>query len=95
MLNLDDRILEDKGLHNKYEVFETRKDAGHILADYLKDLHIDLLLAIPNGGLPVAQGIVEKISVPECNLLMIRKVQLPWTTESGFGAVAKTSVERA
>ena len=84
---MNDRLLEDNSLHNKYDIFETRKDAGHKLSVFLQNFHIDLLLVIPNGGLPIAQGISEKLSLPEINLLMIRKVQLPWTTESGFGAI--------
>lgn len=85
---MNDRILEDSSLHNKYDIFESRKDAGYKLAAFLENLHIDLLLAIPNGGLPVAQGILEKMSLPAFNLLIIRKVQIPWNTEAGFGAIA-------
>ena len=84
---MSSKIIESSVLHNKYEIFTTRREAGKQLASYLENFDFDILLAIPNGGLPVALGLSDKLPIPEFNLLMIRKIQLPWSIESGFGAV--------
>ena len=84
---MSSKIIESSVLHNRYEIFTTRREAGKQLASYLEKFDIDILLAIPNGGLPVALGLSDKLPISEFNLLMIRKIQLPWSTESGFGAV--------
>ena len=81
------KIIESSTHHNKYNIFTSRREAGKQLSSYIEKLDVDILLAIPNGGLPVALGICDELSIPEFNLLMIRKIQLPWSTESGFGAV--------
>jgi len=42
------------------------------------------LFAIPAGGVPVAAVIAQ---VAPLDLIIVRKIQLPWTTEAGFGAL--------
>ena len=44
------------------------------------------LFAIPAGGVPVAREIARALSIP-LDLIIVRKIQLPWTTEAGFGAL--------
>ena len=44
------------------------------------------LFAIPAGGVPVAVQIARALAVP-LDLVIVRKIQLPWTTEAGFGAL--------
>ncbi|MHA2100481.1 MAG: phosphoribosyltransferase, partial [Candidatus Kariarchaeaceae archaeon] len=80
-------IIENKDLRNKYQVFKSRVQAGEFLSNYLTKAPIDLVLGIPNGGVPVVYGLCSKIQIPEINLFMIKKIQLPHTTEAGFGAV--------
>ncbi|MHA1991594.1 MAG: phosphoribosyltransferase [Candidatus Hodarchaeales archaeon] len=80
-------LIENISLHNKINVFSTRRQAGELLASYAKDDTIDLLLAIPNGGVPVAISLLQNLAIPEFNLLLIRKIQVPWSTEAGFGAL--------
>lgn len=46
-----------------------------------------LVLAIPAGGVPVAAEIAVALELP-LGLAPVSKVLLPWTTESGYGAVA-------
>ena len=46
-----------------------------------------LVLAIPAGGVPVAAAIAEELGLP-LDVLPVSKVLYPWTTESGYGAVA-------
>ncbi|MHA2358451.1 MAG: phosphoribosyltransferase [Candidatus Heimdallarchaeaceae archaeon] len=79
-------LKENPALRNKYDLFETRLEAGEQLNEFIED-EIDLILAIPNGGVPVAKPLIEKLKPPEFNLLLIRKVHVPWTREAGMGAV--------
>ncbi|MHA2296213.1 MAG: phosphoribosyltransferase [Candidatus Hodarchaeales archaeon] len=87
--NVDEKvmIIEDNSLRNKYRVFPDRQSAGRRLSNSLKNQEIDLILAIPNGGVPVAEPLVMDHEQVEFSLLLIRKIQLPWSTEAGFGAV--------
>ncbi|HMF32146.1 MAG TPA: phosphoribosyltransferase family protein [Candidatus Lokiarchaeia archaeon] len=70
--------------------FRDRPDAGNKLIPLLSDLEIDVgnmvVVAIPNGGVPVAIPIARHFNKP-LYVLIARKVQFPWTTEAGFGAV--------
>lgn len=69
--------------------FRDRKTAGERLASLLvKHKGADAaVLAIPAGGVPVAAAIARSLSLP-MQIAPVSKVLLPWTTESGFGAVA-------
>lgn len=84
-----DNIHSEPALTDRRHVFRDRNHAGTILADMLTDYSDTqaLLLAIPAGGVPVALAIAAR-----CRLAMevmpVSKILLPWTTESGFGAVA-------
>jgi len=60
-----------------------RKLGGELLAMKLKDA---VVLAIPAGGVPVAAEVAKKLNAP-LDLVIARKIQFPWTTEAGFGAV--------
>lgn len=51
-----------------------------------------IVLAIPAGGVPVAAEIARRLSLP-LDLAVVSKILLPWTTESGFGAVAFDGTE--
>lgn len=68
-------------------VFKDRIAAGQELAKKLKQYEDEkvIVLAIPNGGVPVAGEIARKLRCP-LDLIVIRKVLYPWTTEAGFGA---------
>ena len=46
-----------------------------------------LVLAIPAGGMPVGKAIAEALGLPLA-IAPVSKVLYPWTTESGYGAVA-------
>jgi putative phosphoribosyl transferase len=51
-----------------------------------------IVLAIPAGGVPVAAEIARRLALP-LDLAVVSKILLPWTTESGFGAVAFDGTE--
>lgn len=69
-------------------IFKDRTDAGEKLGQLLKKLKLKnvVVLAVPSGGVPVGKGIVEILNCP-LDLVIVRKIQFPWTTEAGFGAV--------
>ena len=76
-------------LYNRFHLFEDRTDAGKqlgkLLKGYLKEGDV-LVLAIPSGGVPVAKEVAKALDAP-LDLLIVRKIQLPWNTEAGFGAM--------
>ncbi len=82
------KLSEDPSLRNRSQVFADRAHAGRLLAERLLDyrgreVH---LFAIPAGGVPVAAEIARRLELP-LDLIIVRKIQLPWTTEAGFGAL--------
>ena len=81
-------LIEDVGLKGKKRVFADREEAGRSLASLLEGIADPkgMVLAIPAGGVPVAAEIGRALSVP-LDLIIVRKIQLPWTTEAGFGAL--------
>jgi predicted phosphoribosyltransferase len=82
------KLLEDPALRDKVYVFKDRTMAGRLLADRLLDYRGKgvRVFAIPAGGVPVAAEVARTLDVP-LDLVIVRKIQLPWTTEAGFGAL--------
>jgi len=81
-------IIEDKKLRNKVFVFKDRADAGRKLSDFLSDYKdsSSIVLAIPAGGVAVGKEIKDALSLP-LDLSVVRKIQIPWNPEAGFGAI--------
>lgn len=71
------------------KLFQNRADAGHQLAQKLKHYSTEkpIILALPRGGVPVAYEIAEALKAP-LEVLIVRKIGLPWNPELGVGAVA-------
>ncbi|UCH43738.1 MAG: phosphoribosyl transferase [Dehalococcoidales bacterium] len=69
-------------------IFSNRYDAGRKLAAKLVNYKGKpvVVLAIPNGGLPVALEVALLLEA-ELDLVISRKLPLPLTPEAGFGAV--------
>lgn len=82
-------IIEDPKLKNRSLVFENRDDAGLHLARALERFRGKdaIVLAIPSGGVPVGLAVSSRIELP-FDLLIIRKIPIPGSPESGFGAVS-------
>lgn len=83
-------IVDDPLLRERIRVFSGRHDAGRKLGAFLLSLPSitqPLVLAIPAGGVPVGKEIAAALGAP-FSLAIVRKVRIPGTTESGFGAVA-------
>lgn len=69
--------------------FRDRPDAGMKLVSLLKGMKFSsstLIAAIPNGGVPVAIPVAQHFQ-KFLHVIVARKVQYPWTTEAGFGAI--------
>ena len=82
-------IVDDPRLRERVGVFADRHDAGNQLAAFLRS-HLEIrdpvVMAIPAGGVPVGAAIARLFRVP-LELAIVRKIRIPGTTESGFGAV--------
>jgi len=76
-------------MRNRGQIFRDRTHAGVVLARMLAALRGTdaLILAIPAGGVPVASEVAKQLSLP-LDLAVVSKITLPWSTESGYGAVA-------
>lgn len=70
-------------------MFEDRQDAGKQLAERLarEKWENPVVFAIPRGGVPVGCEIAKKLKAP-IDLIIPRKLPIPYNTEAGFGAVA-------
>lgn len=82
------KLIEDPALRDRIHVFADRTTAGRHLAAFLEGYRgTDVrLFAIPAGGVPVAAEIARALALP-LDLIIVRKIQLPWTTEAGFGTL--------
>ena len=83
------KIIDHAQLRNQTCVFKDRTHAGTILADELRP-HMGpvmRLLALAAGGIPVGHAVSERIGIA-LEVAVVRKIQIPWDTEAGFGAVS-------
>jgi predicted phosphoribosyltransferase len=82
-------LIEEVSLRDRSYIFPDRNAAGRRLAQKLLDYQgaNGVVLAIPAGGLPVAAEIARLLQLP-LDLIIVRKIQIPWNTEAGFGALA-------
>lgn len=74
------------------EIFRDREHAGLRLAEVLsRDVFADpLVLALPRGGVPVAEPVARSLSAP-LDVFVARKVGAPGHQEYGIGAVTEGS----
>lgn len=85
---MEPEILTEESYRNRLHVFTDRHDAGRRLADSLSEYRDSdtIVLAIPSGGVPVGLEIAKNLRL-RLDLILVRKVQIPWNTEAGFGAL--------
>jgi len=71
------------------KIFKDRTDAGQQLGKALEKYRRKgaLVLAIPRGGVPVAFEVARALNAP-LDVIVSRKLPIPWNTEAGFGALA-------
>jgi len=82
-------ITENPRLREQRFVFADRHDAGRQLGALLRTLpgiRDPLVLAVPAGGVPVGREVAAALGAP-LSLAIVRKIRIPGSTESGFGAV--------
>ncbi|MDD1667918.1 MAG: phosphoribosyltransferase [Methanomicrobiales archaeon] len=83
------RVHDDPALRDRAPVFRDRWDAGERLGRFLggfPGLDDPLACPIPAGGVPVGVAVSRALGCP-LRPLIVRKVQIPWNPEAGFGAV--------
>ena len=70
--------------------YRNRIDAGRILAGHLKQYKPGdaIVFAIPRGGIPVAVEVAKKLGI-ELDVIVSRKIPIPYNTEAGYGAVTE------
>ena len=69
--------------------FRDRIDAGHRLGERLREVRHarPVVLGLPRGGVVVAAGVAEQLGAP-LDIVVARKLGVPWQPELAFGAVA-------
>jgi predicted phosphoribosyltransferase len=83
------KIIEMRELRNKNYVFRDRVHAGELLASKLKPYvgKDSIVLAIPSGGVPIGSTIAKELGL-QMDLIIVRKLPIPYNTESGFGSMS-------
>jgi putative phosphoribosyl transferase len=82
-------IIDSPRFREQQFVFRDRHDAGQQLGAFIKRLPAisnPLVLAIPAGGVPIGTEVAKVLNAP-FSVAIVRKIRIPGTTESGFGAV--------
>nr|MDO8079828.1 phosphoribosyltransferase family protein [Candidatus Freyarchaeota archaeon] len=72
-----------------YSTFKNREHAGKELGKRLAEKYRNkdvIVLAIPRGGVPVGVYVALELN-SELDMIITRKIQIPWNPEAGFGAV--------
>ncbi|MGK5737741.1 phosphoribosyltransferase [Micromonospora sp. URMC 103] len=75
--------------------YRDRAEAGRVLADRLTALIGEpdvIVLGLVRGGVPVAQVVSERLGAP-LDVLVIRKLGMPWAREVAFGALGPGGVQ--
>jgi putative phosphoribosyl transferase len=76
------------------ERFKDRTGAGASLARQLRNTHLEdvLVVGLPRGGVPVAAEVARALEAP-LDVVIVRKIGLPWQPELALGAVGEGDVE--
>lgn len=74
-------------------MFSNRSDAGQQLAARLRHLRGErvVVLGLPRGGVPVAFEVARELGAP-LDVIVVRKLGLPYQPELGMGAVGEEGV---
>ena len=78
------------GSRHVARIFEDRVDAGRALARALVSFDgadDAIVLGLPRGGVPVASEVAAALGLP-LDVLVVRKLGLPWQPELAMGAIA-------
>lgn len=82
------KIVEESDYRERRFIFHDRSHAGKLLVKKLQKYAKEniVLLAVPAGGVPVGYEISKELDV-SMDVIIVRKIQIPWNTEAGFGAL--------
>lgn len=82
------KIVYDDELVGRTSVFRDRADAGRRLGDAVKELarSVRVVYAVPRGGIPVGLEVAYRLGAA-FDVIVCRKLLIPWNPEAGFGAV--------
>lgn len=71
-------------------MFRDRREAGRALAGLLRrhEGSDAVILAIPKGGIPVGYEVAKALGCP-LDIVLVRKLPVPWEPEAGFGAITE------
>ena len=85
---MDLKVVDEPSLRYKKRVFRDRMHAGQLLAAKLAQHQGEacIVLAIPSGGVPVGRVVADRLG-SAFDVIVVRKIQIPWEPEAGFGAV--------
>lgn len=74
-------------------LFQNREQAGKILSSLIIEAHLDhpVLLALPRGGVVLAEQISKKMGIGY-DVLISRKIGSPYQPEFGIGAISEDEV---
>jgi putative phosphoribosyl transferase len=82
------KLIDDPTYRERTSVFQDRQQAGKLLAKLLRQYahkRNAILLTLPAGGVPVGYAVANELRIP-MEVIVVRKIQIPWNTEAGFGA---------
>jgi putative phosphoribosyl transferase len=74
--------------------FPDRAEAGRLLGGHLAGHNLpkeSIILALPRGGVPVAFEVARALELP-LDVIVVRKLGVPWQPELAMGAVASGGV---
>lgn len=77
-----------------HERFANREHAGRLLSELVAqelDGEDVVVLALPRGGVPVGYEVATKLGAP-LDVLLVRKLGVPWQPELAFGAIASGDI---
>jgi putative phosphoribosyl transferase len=75
--------------------FTDREEAGRLLAAALGMMNLPanvIVLALPRGGLPIGLQVAKKLNAP-LDVVIVRKLGVPWQPELAMGAIASGSFQ--
>ena len=87
------RCANTTAAHSRMKLFEDRVDAGRQLAQRLEPFAVrtSSSLGLPRGGVPVAFEVAKALAVP-LDVLVVRKLGVPFQPELAFGAIGEGGV---
>ena len=91
--DIKDKLIYSEELLCKYYVYRDREHAGQVLVELLQKSGVvnelksrGIVLAIPCGGVAVTYSVVKALHI-DFDLIVCRKIQIPWNPEAGYGAI--------